>query len=486
MKLFNTESIIGIALAVSLVGCSSSDGPTTQDPTVSATPRTAVGRITGFGSIYVNGVEYDTNGASYDVDDASASGDDALAVGMVVKVQGSVNRDGATGKAESIYYDDDVEGIVSDLAAEASDPNIKTFTVMGVLIQADRNSTNFEGEDDPGFSFESMSNGDNVEVSGEFSGDLLVASYIEKQDASDDDFEAKGTVDQYNGDNAFVLVLRNGSMLNVTIAPGAEIPSVGVADGQYVEVEGAITDPIDAPYDILAAKVELEDHDRIGDHDDDEVEIKGMLNIDAESGTWSVMDVTLSFNGGTEYSPADLADRISDESAAGLYVEVEGQYVNDVLEVEKIAIEDGDLEFTGDVQDVTATDTRDGTITLSFGAATGAIEITVTPDTMFRDDDPMVHFDLNSIIMGDKVEVEARQAADGTIYASSLHVEDDYGYEIEGPVDSIDELSISILGVTFGIDMDTFFEGGTPVAGDYVELEDDDADGVADSVELDD
>lgn len=479
---------IGLILATALAGCGGSSGSTTnnQPPPASAKAQTTVGQISGFGSVYVNGVEYDTAGAAYDVDDAAASGDDALAVGMVVKIQGSVNPDGRTGKADAVSYDDDIEGIVEDLATDVNDPNIKAFTVMSISIRADKNSTNFEGEDDPTFSFDTIMNGDNVEVSGEFDGDVLVASYVEKQESSDDDFEAKGTVDQYNGSDQFVLILRNDSTLNVTVAPGAEIPSAGIMDGQYVEVEGTIPDPVNAPDSILATKVELEDHDRIGDDDDDDVEIKGILGYDMGTGKWSVMDVELAFDGDTEYSPESLEDSIADLSADGLYVEVEGQYINDVLLVHEIELEEDDLEFKADVEMVSATDARDGTVTLTFGNATGTVDVKVTPDTMFLDDEAMDHFDLNSIMMGDKVEIKARMADDGMFYASSLHLEDDMGYEIEGPLEAIDDVSITVLGITFTVDMDTFFENGVPVAGDYVEVEDSDADGIADSVEIDD
>ena len=488
MKYRTITQMLSIALATTLVGCggSGSSADTSQPPQPVATAQTTVGQITGFGSIYVNGVEYETDGSVYEVDDSVASGDDALAVGMVVKVQGSVNADGLTGHADNIVYDDDIEGIVEDLATDANDPNIKTFMVMGVSVQVDKNGTNFEGEDDPTFGFDTIKDGDNVEVSGDFSGDVLIASYIEKQDASDDDFEVKGTVDEYNGSDQFVLILRNESRLNVTIAEGAEIPSMGVMDGQYVEVEGTIPDPVNAPESILAMKVELEDHDRIGDDDDDEVEIKGTLNYDMNSETWSVMDVQLSFDDNTEYSPQDLADSIADLSADGLYVEVEGEYVNDVLLVDEIELEEDDLEFKADVDSISATDARDGTMTLTFGAAIGTVDVRVTPDTMFLDDEATNHYDLNSIMMGDKVEIDARMGADGIIYASSLHLEDDLGYEIEGPVDAIDDASITVVGITFGVDMDTFFENGTPGVGDYAEVEDDDGNGVADSVEIDD
>lgn len=475
-----------VTLALTACGGSSGSSDNGQPPASTAVAQTTVGQITGFGSIFVNGIEYDTAGASYEVDDSIASADDALAVGMVVKVEGSVSADGRTGTARAVSYDDDIEGIVENLTTSSADAGIKTFSILGTTVQVDVNSTNFENEDDPDFSFDSIMNGDNVEVSGEYAGDVLLASYIEKQDALDDDFEAKGTIEQYNGSDQFVLLLRNDAALTVTLAAGAQIPSTGIADGQFVEVEGTIPDPVNAPESILATKVELEDHDRIDDADEGDIEIKGILNFDVDTETWSIKDVALSFSDVTEYSPESLAQSIADLSADGWYVEVEGDYVNDVLQVEEIELEEDELEFKGDVAEVAATEPRDGTITLSFGNATGSVDIRVTPDTMFRDDEPTDHYDLNSLMIGDKVEVEARLAEDGTIRASSLHLEDDGGYEIKGPVDGFDDVSISVLGVAFTVDENTFFENGVPMDGDYVELEDENGDGIADSVEIED
>jgi hypothetical protein len=133
----------GIALLLTaLAGCGgsgSSDAPGTPG-TPSATNQTTVGQITGFGSIYVNGIEFDTAGASYEVDDALASDDDALAVGMVVKVEGSVSADGLSGTAFSVSYDDDVEGVVENLTA-TDDDNIKTFEVMDTTVVIDASKT---------------------------------------------------------------------------------------------------------------------------------------------------------------------------------------------------------------------------------------------------------------------------------------------------------------------------------------------------------
>lgn len=489
MKHATNFSVLGTALLLSLTlsACGGSDGSNDTTPVpLSATDRSVVGTITGFGSIYVNGIEYDTNGASYEVDDSSASDDSALAVGMVVKVQGSVNADGRTGSASSVSYDDELEGIVEDLAADADDPSIKIFTVMKTTVRVDQNSTNFDGEDDASFSFDTIMNGDNVEVSGEYDGDILVASYIEKQDSSDDDFEAKGTVAEYNDVDNFMLVLKNGNTLDVTLAAGAEIPSVGIANGQYVEIEGTIPDSLGFPDAILATKVELEDDDHFSDDDDDEVEIKGILNYDAETDTWSVRDVVIAFDDNTQYKPESLMDAIADGSAAGLTVEVEGYYLDEVLQVHEIELEEDELEFKGDATVLTSTGPRDGTIQLSFGIATGTVDVIVNSETMFLDDESMAHFDLDSIMDSAKVEVEARWAEDGSIIASSLHLEDDMDYEITGPLGAIDDVSITVLNVVFSIDEGTFFEDGMPEVGDYVEVEDEDADGYADSVEIED
>jgi Domain of unknown function (DUF5666) len=471
-----------LSLALAACGGSAESVDTTPLP-ASGTSKSVIGTISGFGSVFVNGVEYDTNGASYEVDDASASDDSALAVGMVVVVQGSVNADGRTGSARSISYDDEIEGLVEDLAVDANDPSIKTFTVMKTLVRVDQNSTNFDAEDDAGFSFDTIMNGDHVEVSGEYEGDILVASYIEKQDSADDDFEAKGTVTEYDGADHFVLLLRNGNTLDITLAAGAEIPSVGIADDQYVEIEGTIPDPVAFPDAVLATKVELEDDDHFGG---DEVEIKGMLNYDLETEMWSVRDVALAFDDNTKYKPASLMDSVADGSADGLTVEVEGYMLDEVLQVEEIKLEEDELEFKGDAMVLESTGPRDGTIQLSFGLAEGTVDVIVNGDTMFRDDEAMNRFDLDSITDSAKVELEARWADDGSIIASSLHLEDDMGYEIKGPLDAIDDVSLTVVDVIFSVNENTFFENGMPVVGDYIDVEDKDADGFADTVEIED
>jgi hypothetical protein len=261
-----------------------------------------------------------------------------------------------------------------------------------------------------------------------------------------------------------------------------EIPSAGIADLQFVEVEGTIEDPAALTKTLIASKVELEDDDRLDD-DDNEVEVKGMLIFDVASRTWFVKDIALAFGGGAEYEPLSLEDMLANQSADGLYVEVEGEYAGDVLQVEKIELEEDELGFKADV----AGKSNGDTLTLSFGDAIGTVNVIVNNETMFLDDDAVQSIDYDSINERDKVEIDARWGEDGAIYASNLHLEDSSDYEIEGPVKEVGDRTLKVLGVVYNTDPTiTVFEDGIPVVGDFVEVEDDTGDGMADTVEIED
>jgi hypothetical protein len=126
-------------------------------------------------------------------------------------------------------------------------------------------------------------------------------------------------------------------------------------------------------------------------------------------------------------------------------------------------------------------------VTLSFGDARGTVDVIVNNETMFRDDDVVQSIDYGSINELDKVEIDARWGDDGAIYASNLHLEDGSDYEIEGPVEAVGDRTLQVLGVVYDTDPTiTVFEDGIPVDGDFVEVEDETGDGMADTVEIED
>lgn len=491
MKILRLMTPAVLVTILGACGGSSGSGDDNQPPIgPGPTDLTAAGKITGFGSIYVNGVEFETDTASYEVDDQTGSGDSSLSVGMFVKVKGTVNADGISGTADSVYYDDEIEGPVANLVTDPADTSVKMFTIFDVAIVIG-SDTVFESEDGSAFGFDTILNGDNVEASGVYHGDTLHASYLELQEASDDDYEVKGTITELIAADQFTLTLGNGSTLNVLLAAGAEIPSGGISVDLYVEVEGTIPDPAGAPNDMLATKVEVEDSDYF-DESDDEVEIKGPLSLNLEDGSWTINGTLIVFSGSTTYDPSELEDAIADGSADGRIVEVEGNYVDGALHADEVEDEEDDIEIKAVVDFVDPIDAKNGTITVAFPGTTGGkdgmgrLDVIVTGATFYLDDDATSQFDLATLPLGTVVEFDARYDDAGNIVASTLEIEDSMESELEGIVDAIDDTMITILTIVFAIDVNTAFPNGAPVAGNYASVEDINADGTADSVEIDD
>ena len=97
----------------------------------------SIGTITGFGSIFVNGVEFATSTAQITLDGRAGTEAD-LRIGQVVTVQGTVNANGTAGTATRVTFDNDVEGPVTQLDVAAG-----TFVVLGQTIRV-TGSTHFD------------------------------------------------------------------------------------------------------------------------------------------------------------------------------------------------------------------------------------------------------------------------------------------------------------------------------------------------------
>jgi len=89
----------------------------------------AVGTITDFGSIFVNGVEFHTGSATVNIDDSPGSESD-LELGMVVEIEGDFNDDGTSGTAVTVNFNDVVEGPMTS----AVDTTERSFDVMGQVV----------------------------------------------------------------------------------------------------------------------------------------------------------------------------------------------------------------------------------------------------------------------------------------------------------------------------------------------------------------
>ncbi len=470
MKLKRQSGLVpGLAVALALTACGGSSGgsPSTDGtggnpPGATSVSVTAIGTITGFGSVFVNGMKYEVNANTVVSieDEAEATGDDgALRMGMKVRV--SAVDDSGVRTARSIEYDDDLEGPVEAITPDSSDPSIGSFLVMGQTVTVDP-MTIFDddiGNNDgtPGIDLRDLAIGMVVEVSGYPNGDGFLATRVDRElgeDGSDptrgdplvddDELEIKGFVDAVADDLSSVTV---GGVVflideNTMLEDGIVIDAALV--GAFVEVEADIVGE-----DYVAVKIERED----GLDDDDrdgEFEIEGILQS---------VDTTTSPNTFTVNGIAvEVSDASSLEPLVGHFVEIEGRFdANGVLVISEAERDEEDNVGIEDLVTVTNTDAQNFTTRLGLVIGpTGGSSVDDDADDSDGDHLTPAQF-VRRLQPGDRIE--ARGFDDGT-GVDWIRVEreevasenDDFECELRGPVQSVsgdaDAFSFVIQGVT--------------------------------------
>jgi len=322
--------VSALAASISLVTACGGGGGGGGVAGIGGTGITASGPITGFGSVFVNGVEFETTTTSYSVDDSTSGvGEDDLRIGMIVTVTGTVNDDGLTGTADSIDFDHELEGPIS--GAITDNGTTKTFEVMGITVEVSDTTTEF----DDNITFATINSGDFVEVSGlPDENGTLIATYI---DASDDPYqdgdevEAKGVVSNLNaGAGSFDLTISAGS-IPVNFTAGTDLSDLqggALANGQLVEVKGTLQAGGFAPID--ATEIETEGFD---DNEDNDVNLKGIITNFVSNSNFVV-------SGQTVDASTALLEPTNLTLGAGVLVEVEGSIVNGVLIADTVHQED--------------------------------------------------------------------------------------------------------------------------------------------------
>jgi len=407
-----------VTLALGLTGCGGGGGNSSPASSVSTS---SVGVITGFGSIFVNGVEYDTSSSNIRLDGVSASESD-LGVGMVVEVRGS--DDGTNGVAQSIEANDEMEGIVlaNNIAAGAT---TGTLDIMGQTVTVNADLI-FESKVAGVNSVDQIAVDSIVEVSGFSDGTgNVTATRIEVKAASlanylithADGIEVKGRIGTLNtGAMTFILgnmtVDYSGAMLDV---------SGGLADNLYVEVKSVAG--IDGSGNLVASKVELENEGKAGYNgdEDEEFEIRGLIAIGFDGTAFTINGTRIIVDNGTE-----LDDINTSNLTPGTEVEVEGRFnANGDLLAKEISMEArADAEIRGTIASVSSSGVNTGSITLTDGTV-----IFIDNDTIMHDSRdigmmPVEQFNLTFLGNGDYVEVRVYTAANGDLVAVKLERDD--------------------------------------------------------------
>ncbi len=444
----------------------------------SDTSITARGVITGFGSVYVNGVRYHTNSTSFTVDDNPGVESD-LKLGMVVTVSGTLNDDN-TGNASSIVFDNELQGPLSDLVADP-DGQTKTFTLLGVSVTVDSVGTSFHD-----VTFETLAEGDLVEVSGFYDGSLVLnASFLERKSSFTpgvSEVELKGTLT----DSAAGSFQINGILVNYDpngIDTDLSRLHHSLSDGDFVEIKGTLGNS----GEIEATRIAHEDD--AFDDGINKVSLEGIITdyIDDSSFTVSGTPVDAS---SAILSPAGLT------LGNGVRVEAEGPMVEGRLQARKIEARGGGDGVRIEAQ-VSTVSASDDSITLDL--INGSVTVFVDARTRMEDKTRSVEsLSLSDLGSGDFLEVRGMQDGGNRAVLSELRRDDPDDVILQGAVESfVSGSSVTILGVTYFTSATTRFEdvNDVPISaalfydnlaiGAMVKIKDEQSgDGTADEVEF--
>jgi hypothetical protein len=384
-------------LAIGLTACGGSGSSAAPPPSGSTqTPRLSVGPITGFGSVHVNGVKFDTSSASITVDGVPATQDD-LKVGYVVRVSGYHDERSGRDHADRVDCRKNVQGPVSSVVVD-TDANTQTLVVLGqtVVVTADTSLSDDITVDAP------IAVDDILEVSGMVAADgSIQATRIEREPAGSP-YKVFGPASSTSPGTSTLMI--NALTVDYSAAMLKGFPATGPADGDLVAARGT---GLGTEGQLLATSLELvADYGR--GHDHEEAELEGLVSdftspmeVFKVAGEPVMLTDATVFYGGTS---ADLANDVR--------IEAEGAFdAAGVLVAAKVRIFSqfaSSTRLVGQVDAVSIPDPADpnsGTVTML------GVTVSVTDMTRFEDHDShhLTAFSLADLHTGDWLEVRGSE-----------------------------------------------------------------------------
>lgn len=466
-----------VALAGLGLSCAASDSGGMSGTGVSQ------GSISSFGSIFVNGVEWDVSNARIEIDGASST-EAALRVGMVVRVEGDRSQDGLSGDAERVSFDDSIEGPIANDPVETVAGVERTFSVLGTSIVMRVDQTSF----DDGASFVGLAADDVVEVSGFVdSGGAVRATRIELKGAFPalNDVELRGRVANLvkDGDGSGEFDLGTIMVHYTSTTTFDDLTRTSLAAGDLVEIDGTVRIGGD---EIDASRIERETSG-LGSGDSDDAKVEGIIATCVESPDYCVSGVPVD-DSGASFDPPGFMPAVGDR------VECEGRLESGVLIATRLKSRSAD-SASRDVRidaSLTSIDAAARTLVI-LGVTIAADGDTRLEDKSDLDDENLSFSELQ---VGQFLQIEAISTGPSAARALSIEREDaevgDDDVRLEGPVTALDPNvpSLSILGQPIPLGGSTvyrdvfdqsrteeeFFRNpGDVMLGDVVRARDDDA-----------
>jgi len=427
-----------MSLPLWLAGCGGGGG-STEISSVS-TPSSAVGissgTITGFGSVFVNGVKFNTDNATIFRGDDQLNDVRELEIGMIVRVEGSIDDK----IASSVHFEEDVKGPADGPASDNS------FSVMGQTVITDAgtvfNNTSLAG----------IAAGDILEISGlRNANDDIVARFIERK-TNPANVNRYSVIGKVRGLDTTGRTFRiDGLTVSYGAANVNDFPSGNPTEGQLVEVKDDSKAYV--PGSSSLAATEVEPQNRLG--------TAGVSGAKAE-----IESIVTRVNSSSEFEIGGILVRTTASTlflfgtpnniVVGARLEVEGVISSGVLEAVKVKFEDNDARIQANV-DSGGVNVEDGTVTLL------GIPASITGETDLEDQrDGVSPFSLSDIQAGDYLEIRGFIGANGAFVATELRRDDDDSkVEIRARASQKDPVAgtVTVLDVTVNSSGNTQFRG---------------------------
>lgn len=413
-------------------------------------PVVASGSVTGFGSIFVTGIEFDISDATITLNGKSASDAD-LQLGQVVTVHGTLDAGGTAGTAQTVAVEKHAEGPIDSI-----DFTDNSMVVLGQIVQID-DATQFGTTP-----FDTLEAGDIVALSGFVDADgVLQATRIDK---THDDFtpdieiEATGIIAALDGDNQTFML--NQLQVDFSTADLLNIPGGQLQDGQFVRVTSSQN--VDRGV-LFAARVEARDVGIQGDPGQ-AAELQGIITEGRSA------DDTFKINGQPVRITPDTVFEVgsADNIAVNVEVEVEGVFGTDgIIVVESVELGAG-IELRGLI-------TRGLSDDNTFEVDGQPVQI--TPDTAYEG------------VLADSLKEDALVEVEGFFRPEGVLVATEIGFLLQSTITraiSPDD-TFEVNGQLVQVTPDTEFKGGTRaslVVDALVEIEGFSQDGVFVATEI--
>lgn len=361
------------------------------------------GPVTRLSSVFVSGTEYDNSNAIYCIDGEPCSMENSLKVGMVVLVRGtaqSSDRSAVTRVADTITFEESVEGVVQSVAQDGS-----SLIVLGQFIAL--NPKTVIDASIPGRSIRNLTPGlDVIEVSGLVASDGHILATLIMKRTGKPHYGVQGIIKNHDArERRFEI---GQLMVEYSSADISDIAIGGTTDwnGRLVHVRGDEWQPgNEVPYDASLTATRVK---RLGltVQDSAETKIEGFITQLTQLGGFAINNHPIEVSADTRFEGG-----IARELTLGAHVFIHGALVQGVLEAQEVVFKEN-VEIESNVESI---DMQSGTLTLA-----GLRGLSIVRDALTVTEDEGTPGRFEDIRIGDHVKVHAKLLDGQRVVATEL------------------------------------------------------------------